>query len=139
PECCGEERFSRRIARSIKNQKSLPNSTLALANRIAQAIRGPRSRIHPATRTFQALRIAVNQELKELDTLLLDLESLTHPGSRIAFLSFHSLEDRRIKQHLRNQPHCWRALTKKPVTASETEMHQNPRAQSAKLRIGERI
>ena len=135
----GEERQSRRIARAIKSEKNLPNSTLGLANIILKAYSGPRGKINPATRTFQALRIAVNQELQELESLLRHLETLIKPGGRVAFLSFHSLEDRPIKHYFKQHPESWRVLHKKPITASEQELSQNKRAQSAKLRIAEKI
>lgn len=135
----GEERLSRRIARVIKLEKSLPNSTLALANLVARVCRGPRTRIHPATRTFQALRIAVNGELSQLEALLGSLESITRPGARVAFISFHSLEDRLIKHFFKNRPLTWKVLHKKPLTASESELSINRRSQSAKLRLAERI
>ncbi len=135
----GEERLSRRIARAIKFVKPLPDSTLALADIIKRAYRGPRSKIHPATRTFQALRIAVNHELDELERLLASLASLVKPGGRAAIISFHSLEDRLVKNYFRNHPEAWRILTKKPLVASDEELSVNPRARSAKLRIAERV
>jgi 16S rRNA (cytosine1402-N4)-methyltransferase len=117
----------------------LPDSTLALADLIARNYRGPRTRIHPATRTFQALRIAVNGELTQLQTLLESLESITAHLARVAFISFHSLEDRLIKHFFKSRPHAWRVLHKKPIIASESELMNNKRSQSAKLRIAERI
>lgn len=135
----GEERQSRRIARAIKSEKNLPNSTLALASIISHAYVGPRSKIHPATRTFQALRMAVNQELSELEFLLSHLEKLMAPKGRVAFISFHSLEDRPIKHYFKQRPESWRVLHQKPIIASEFELSHNKRAKSAKLRIAERI
>lgn len=134
----GEERQSRRIAKAIKYEKNLSDSTLALANIVMRAYAGPRGKIHPATRTFQALRIAVNQELFELESLLSNLDSLIKPGGRTAFISFHSLEDRPIKHYFKQHPESWRVLHKKPIIASELELSSNKRAQSAKLRVAEK-
>ncbi|MBL4818987.1 MAG: 16S rRNA (cytosine(1402)-N(4))-methyltransferase RsmH [Deltaproteobacteria bacterium] len=135
----GEERHSRRIARVIKNEKNLSNSTLALANLVARAYRGPRARIHPATRTFQALRIAVNHELEELESLLNQLPRCVKIGGRVAIISFHSLEDRLVKNFFRNNKEDWKIINKKPIIANESELKSNPRAKSAKLRIAERV
>lgn len=135
----GEERQSRLIARVIKMQKNLPNSTSELAHLIARVYKGPRGRIHPATRTFQALRIAVNQELLELEILLQNLNGLIVPNGRVAFISFHSLEDRPIKHFFKQHPESWKLLHKKPILASNQELSQNKRAHSAKLRIAQRI
>jgi 16S rRNA (cytosine1402-N4)-methyltransferase len=99
-------------------------------------------RIHPATRTFQALRIFVNRELDDLRALLAAAPEILKPGGRMVVISFHSLEDRIVKDAFRegaNQLMCYRILTKKPVTASEDESDRNPRARSAKLRAAERI
>jgi 16S rRNA (cytosine1402-N4)-methyltransferase len=99
-------------------------------------------RIHPATRTFQALRIFVNRELDDLKALLAAAPQLLKPGGRIVVISFHSLEDRIVKDAFRegsNQDVYYRILTKKPVTASEEESNRNPRARSAKLRAAEKI
>jgi 16S rRNA (cytosine1402-N4)-methyltransferase len=99
-------------------------------------------RIHPATRTFQALRIFVNRELDDLKALLDAAPQLLKPGGRIVVISFHSLEDRIVKDAFRegsNQDVHYRILTKKPVTASEVESDRNPRARSAKLRAAERV
>ena len=101
----------------------------------------PRGRgrgIDPATRTFQALRIAVNDELGALDRLLTALPSCVKPGGRAAIISFHSLEDRRVKQAFRDKQ-VWEALTPKPVQAGREEVRQNPRARSAKLRVASRL
>jgi 16S rRNA (cytosine1402-N4)-methyltransferase len=96
--------------------------------------------IHPATRTFQALRIFVNRELDEIRELLEAAPTLLKPSGRLAVISFHSLEDRIAKDSLREGAHnkIWEILTKKPVTASEEEMDRNPRSRSAKLRAAER-
>ena len=130
----GEEHKSRRIARVIKREQ--PTTTAALAEAVIHAIGDPRvSRrggIHPATRTFQALRIATNRELDELDALLEVLPSVVRPGGRAAVLSFHSLEDRKVK--LRFKSEGFTALTKRPQVPSDAEMQANPRARSAKLR-----
>ncbi|MBW4481923.1 MAG: 16S rRNA (cytosine(1402)-N(4))-methyltransferase RsmH [Tildeniella torsiva UHER 1998/13D] len=135
----GEERLSRRIARKIVDQRPWQTTT-DLAEAIFHSV--PRSyrygRIHPATRTFQALRIAVNQELKVLETLLKVAPTWLTPGGRLVIISFHSLEDRLVKHSLKDSPDL-KVITKKPVIATETEVSQNPRARSAKLRVAERI
>ena len=134
----GEERFSRRIARKIvATRRRQPLETTAqlaeLVRRCMPRPRGRRSPIDPATRTFQALRIAVNDELAALDGLLGDLPACLKPGGRAVLISFHSLEDRRVKQAFRDRTH-WQVLTRKPVQAGEEELRNNPRARSAKLR-----
>jgi 16S rRNA (cytosine1402-N4)-methyltransferase len=98
-------------------------------------------RIHPATRTFQALRIFVNRELDDLKALLSAAPQILKPGGRVVIISFHSLEDRIVKDAFRDgaMNETYRILTKKPVTASEEESDRNPRARSAKLRAAERI
>lgn len=134
----GEERLSRRIARKIVNQRPWQTTT-DLAEAISHCV--PRSyrygRIHPATRTFQALRIAVNRELEALETLLKVAPSWLAPGGRLVIISFHSLEDRLVKHTLKDSPD-FKVVTKKPVTATEVEISQNPRSRSAKLRVAER-
>jgi 16S rRNA (cytosine1402-N4)-methyltransferase len=97
-------------------------------------------RIHPATRTFQALRIYVNAELSEIDALLEAAPELVKPGGRLVVISFHSLEDRRVKDSLREgaRQEIWEVLTRKPLTAEAEETDRNPRARSAKLRAAER-
>jgi 16S rRNA (cytosine1402-N4)-methyltransferase len=135
----GEERLSRRIARRIVERRPL-QTTVELAEAIASAV-PPKyryGRIHPATRVFQALRIVVNDELKSLETFLEQAPNALVPGGRIAIISFHSLEDRIVKHTFRNSP-LLRVLTKKPITAQEEELANNPRSRSAKLRIAERI
>jgi len=137
----GEERFSRRIARRIveKRRTSPFETTDQLAELVRRCV--PRSRGHgidPATRTFQALRIAVNDELGALDRLFAILPACIKPGGRVAVISFHSLEDRRVKQALRDKQ-VWQSLTRKPVQASAEEIGQNPRARSAKLRVARRV
>lgn len=135
----GEERFSRRIARTIVAERAAePIETTA---RLAAIVRRcvPRSRgIDPATRTFQALRIAVNEELDALAELLRQLPGCVKPGGRAVLISFHSLEDRLVKQAFRDGD-AWRPLTKKPVTANDDEQRTNPRSRSAKLRAAERV
>ena len=140
----GEERRSRRIARAICRSRPIRN-TAHLAEVISAAARPMNQaerRIHPATRTFQALRIFVNRELDDLKALLAVAPELLKPGGRIVVISFHSLEDRIVKDAFRegsNQDRYYRVLTKKPVTASEEESDRNPRARSAKLRAAERV
>jgi 16S rRNA (cytosine1402-N4)-methyltransferase len=134
----GEERLSRRIARRIIDKRPF-DTTTELANAIAYSVppKYRHGRIHPATRVFQALRIAVNDELKVLETLIEKAPNALIPGGRIAIISFHSLEDRPVKHGLRNSP-LLRILTKKPIIATEEEIKQNPRSRSAKLRIAEK-
>lgn len=140
----GEERWSRKIARAIvEARRQAPiRTTTALADIVARAIpRGAWPRhIHPATRTFQALRIAVNEELTGLGPALEGAVDLLRPGGRIAAISFHSLEDRIVKQTWRQlaASERGRILTKRPVTPGEAEIAANPRARSAKLRAMER-
>ncbi len=139
----GEERRSRRIARAIVRSRPI-RTTAQLAEVISAAARPMNKaerRIHPATRTFQALRIFVNRELDDLRELLNAAPQLLKPGGRLVVISFHSLEDRIVKDSLREgvkQGH-YRLLTKKPVTATEEEVDRNPRSRSAKLRAAEKI
>jgi 16S rRNA (cytosine1402-N4)-methyltransferase len=139
----GEERYARRIARRIVQNRPI-RSARALADLIARCVpherrRGGRRRIHPATRVFQALRIVVNQELEHLHTFLYrELPRHLAPEGRVVVLSFHSLEDRMVKQAFR-QRDVWNNLTKKPVTASDAEARTNPRSRSAKLRAAVRL
>jgi 16S rRNA (cytosine1402-N4)-methyltransferase len=142
----GEERFSRRIARRIveMRRRSRLDTTEQLADLVRQCV--PRSRhrpgqrppIDPATRVFQALRIAVNDELRSLDRLLDALPRWLKPGGTAVMISFHSLEDRRVKQAFRNRE-LWQDLTRKPLVAGDEETANNPRARSAKLRAARRI
>ena len=140
----GEERRSRRIARAIVRAR--PITTTAELARILSAAAPPmkhdkfRHAIHPATRTFQALRIYVNDELEEIEALLSAAPRLLKPGGRLVVISFHSLEDRRAKDAIRAgaQQGIYEVLTRKPVTAEEEETDRNPRARSAKLRAAER-
>jgi len=137
----GEERFARRIARAIAavRRGSPFTTTTALAEVVAKTIsRGGRFKIHPATRVFQALRIEVNDELDHLQRFLsLDFGFL-RPGGRIGIISFHSLEDRLVKQAFRSRKDLKR-VTKKPVEPSEEELQMNPRSRSAKLRVVEKV
>lgn len=135
----GEERHSRRIARAIvEARRTAPIETAkALADLVAGAIPGGRhSKINPATKTFQALRIAVNDELKVLETFITDAAELLAPGGVLAIITFHSLEDRQVKLALRElaKTGAYELLTKKPIVPSATELAENPRARSAKLR-----
>lgn len=150
----GEERFSRRIARRIVEQRRehAIKTTGELAELIRRAIpaRGGHSRIHPATRTFQALRIAVNNELVHLEQALPQAVDLLRTGGRLVVISFHSLEDRIVKQFMRaesgyggseapDQPVRLLIVTKKPITPGAAEVSANPRSRSARLRIAERL
>jgi 16S rRNA (cytosine1402-N4)-methyltransferase len=138
----GEERRSRRIARAIVRARPI-TTTAELARVVsaaAPAMKSGRSFIHPATRTFQALRIYVNAELEEIDALLSAAPGLLKPGGRLVVISFHSLEDRRAKDSLREgaRQGIYEVLTRKPVTAEAEETDRNPRARSAKLRAAEK-
>ena len=150
----GEERHSRRIARAIVAARPL-TTTGQLANLVARTV-GRRERIHPATRTFQALRIAVNDELGALRDALPQARDLLRPGGRLAVIAFHSLEDRLVKQFFRQEsrdcicppelPICacqheatLKVLTSKPVRPTADEIVRNPRSRSARLRVAERL
>ncbi len=136
----GEERFSRRIARRIADARGQTpiQSSRDLARIVMSAVprQRPPARIHPATRTFQALRIAVNQELKSLRIALERIPTCLSPGGRLAVISFHSLEDRLVKEAFRNRQ-VWENLTKSPVEAGDEETLRNPRSRSAKLRAAQ--
>jgi 16S rRNA (cytosine1402-N4)-methyltransferase len=152
----GEERHSRGVARAIvAARKEAPIATTrALADIVAKVVRAKPNEIHPATRTFQALRIFVNEELDELHLALAAAERVLKPGGRLVVVSFHSLEDRIVKNFLvdrakagggsRHLPEIAQSapsfviLTKRPVTADDREISANPRARSAKLRAAER-
>lgn len=152
----GEERNSRRIARYLVAHRPV-NTTKELAQMVERAVGGRRGdRIHPATRTFQALRIVVNQELAQLERVLPQCLALLKAGGRLSVISFHSLEDRIVKQwmqseasdfvHDRAHPYggtartpTLRVITGKPMTPSSAEMERNPRSRSAKLRIAARL
>ncbi|HZR67337.1 MAG TPA: 16S rRNA (cytosine(1402)-N(4))-methyltransferase RsmH [Terriglobales bacterium] len=137
----GEERRSRRIARAIVRSRPI-RTTAQLAAVVSAAARPMKNeRIHPATRTFQALRIFVNRELDDLRKLLEAAPQLLKPGGRLVVISFHSLEDRIVKDAMREGARLgqYKLLTKKPVTPSEEEIASNPRSRSAKLRAAERV
>ncbi len=154
----GEERQSRKVAQAIVRARPL-QTTSQLADLVAQVIKRPkgRSHIHPATQIFQALRIAVNDELGALERGLQSAVELLKPGGRLAVISFHSLEDRIVKQFMRDRsattiatpddPYrahqpinpSLRLVTPKPITATEAEITQNPRSRSAKLRVAEKV
>ncbi len=151
----GEERNSRHIARAIIKARPL-TTTRQLAEVVASTHHGPREKIHPATRTFQALRIAVNDELGAVERVLPLAIDLLRPAGRLAVISFHSLEDRIVKTTFKleatdcicppRQPVCTcghharvEMVTRKPVEASENEITTNPRSRSAKLRVVERL
>jgi 16S rRNA (cytosine1402-N4)-methyltransferase len=152
----GEERHSRSVARAIvAARKEAPiTTTRALADIVGRVVRSKAGDIHPATRTFQALRIFVNEELDELQLALQAAERVLKPGGRLAVVSFHSLEDRIVKdffnsrsrtgggsRHLpevKQAPPSFTVLTKRPVAPGEEEVAANPRARSAKLRAAER-
>jgi 16S rRNA (cytosine1402-N4)-methyltransferase len=137
----GEERRSRQIAKAIVERRRQKGFSTAddLAELVRRVVpRGNRRHFDPATRTFQALRIHVNDELGQLKKVLADLPNCLRPGGRAAIISFHSLEDRIVKYAFRENE-AWNILTKKPVQPSETEIHENPRARSSKLRVAERI
>ena len=141
----GEERRSRRIARAIVRARPV-RTTAHLAQVISAALRsmnrpGARDKIHPATRTFQAIRIYVNRELDDLQALLDAAPDVLRPGGRLVVISFHSLEDRIVKDALRDggKAGIYSVLTKKPVEAGEEEIDRNPRSRSAKLRAAEKV
>lgn len=134
----GEERHSRKIARNILTawtQRRIHN-TLDLAKTISQAVGGYSGK-HPATRTFQALRIMVNQELKILERTMADIGSCIKPGGRVAVISYHSLEDRIVKKSF-FESGTFKVITRKPVVPKHEEVKENPRARSAKLRVAEK-
>jgi len=137
----GEERYSRRIARAIVERRR--RDPIRTSAQLAELVRGcvPRPKgawqIDPATRTFQALRIAVNEELKSLEIALRRLPDCLRPDGRLAVISFHSLEDRRVKEAFRDDPRL-QALTRKPVVPGDEETTRNPRSRSAKLRVATR-
>ncbi len=137
----GEERFSRRIARKICEVRH--NTPIKTADQLASLVRGcvPRAKHHsidPATRTFQALRISVNEELKWLRVALNRLPGVLKQGGHLAVISFHSLEDRLVKQALSEDQRLI-VITRKPVVATESERDQNPRSRSAKLRVAKHV
>ncbi|HEY1937732.1 MAG TPA: 16S rRNA (cytosine(1402)-N(4))-methyltransferase RsmH, partial [Candidatus Angelobacter sp.] len=141
----GEERRSRRIARAIVRARPI-RSTAHLAQVISAALRsmnkdhGAHQRIHPATTTFQAIRIFVNRELDDLKVLMQAAPGVLKKGGRLVVISFHSLEDRIVKDALRDgaKAGIFEVLTKKPLTATQEEIDRNPRSRSAKMRAAER-
>jgi 16S rRNA (cytosine1402-N4)-methyltransferase len=139
----GEERRSRRIARAIVRSRPIRTTKqlVEVVSAAARSMKWKHERIHPATRTFQALRIFVNRELDDLKALMEAAPRLLKPGGRLVVISFHSLEDRIVKDAMREgaKDMHFRLLTKKPVTASEVEIESNPRSRSAKMRAAERV
>lgn len=138
----GEEKFAFRIATAIADARRTARitRTVELAGIIKAAVPASyeQGRIHPATRTFQALRMAVNDEVQALKQAIQAAHHVLKPGGRIAIISFHSIEDRIVKQALKDESH-WVAIEKKPITPSERELEQNPRSRSAKLRIASKV
>lgn len=151
----GEERRSRQVARAIVRARPI-HTTLRLAEVVAGATRSGSPGIHPATRTFQALRIAVNQELEALQAVMPQAIASLAPGGRLAVIAFHSLEDRLVKQFFRQesrdclcpprQPICTcghratiKEITRRPVRPAEAEVRENPRSRSARLRVAEKL
>ncbi len=135
----GEERHSRRIAKRIVEARRVEPivTTARLAEIVRKGVPGKWGPMDPATRTFQALRIAVNGELELLDEFLDQVAGYLNPGGKAAIISFHSLEDRRVKHSFRDNPELT-VLTRKPILATAEELAQNPRARSAKLRVAQR-
>jgi 16S rRNA (cytosine1402-N4)-methyltransferase len=137
----GEERHSRRVARKIvETRRQTPiRTTGQLAELVRSCVPREKGRhFDPATRVFQGLRIAVNDELGSLDRLLAQLPRVVKAGGRVGIISFHSLEDRRVKHAFRDRT-VWEPVTRKPVTAGDDEVRDNPRARSAKLRVARRL
>jgi len=151
----GEERYSRKVARAIVAARPV-RTTRHLAEIVAEVISSGKSSIHPATRTFQALRIAVNSELERLEALLPQAVEVLSPGGRLVVIAYHSLEDRIVKLFFRKessdcicpprQPICTcghlaslKVITRKPIRPSNEEVKQNPRSRSARMRVAERI
>ncbi len=151
----GEERRARQVAQAIVHARPL-RTTRQLAEVVAKATQSGREGMHPATRTFQALRIAVNRELDGLEAVLPQAVAALKPGGRLAVISFHSLEDRIVKQHFRResqdcicpprQPVCTcghhatlRELNRRPLQPQEAEVKENPRSRSARLRVAEKL
>jgi 16S rRNA (cytosine1402-N4)-methyltransferase len=139
----GEERWSRRIARAIRKEEDEVGitSTRQLATVIERVVPRGKSKIHPATRVFQALRIAVNKELESLEIFLDKIHNYMMTGARMVIISFHSLEDRIVKNKFieRANQKIFKIVTKKPITPTEAEIEKNIRCRSAKLRTVERI
>ncbi len=144
----GEERWARRIARNIvrRRERAPIRTTRELVEAIETSVPRKHQRIHPATRTFQALRISVNEELENLRHFLDEAPNLLNSGGRLGIISYHSLEDRIVKNYFRNwaskargKVGAFKLLTRKPVVPSPEEVEQNPRARSAKMRFGEKM
>ena len=139
----GDEHRSRRVARAICERRARAPflRTTDLAEAVARALGGRRGRTHPATRVFQALRIAVNRELEELSAGLSGAWSVLRPGGRLAVIAFHSLEDRAVKRFMAERIRAGegRAIERKPLRPGEEERSRNPRARSARLRVAERV
>jgi 16S rRNA (cytosine1402-N4)-methyltransferase len=139
----GEERRSRRIARAIVRSRPIRTTKqlVEVVSAAARSMNRKHERIHPATRTFQALRIFVNHELDDLKALLEAAPRVLKPGGRLVVISFHSLEDRIVKDAMREglKDKYFRLLTKKPLMASEDEIDRNPRSRSAKMRAAEKV
>ena len=138
----GEERYARRIAERIVQRRGRGRiqRTLELASIVAEAVPGRKTRIHPATRTFQAIRIEVNDELRSLQDALEQLPGCLKPGAHVVVISFHSLEDRIVKQAFRRFARSgeMKILTRRVVRPTEAEVVRNPRSRSARLRVAER-
>ena len=132
----GEEPRARRVAKAIVQNRPL-HTTGELAKVVAGVI-GRRGRIHPATRTFQGIRIEVNQELKTLKSGLAAAIEVLKPGGKLVVISYHSLEDREVKVTMRESP-VLKVITKKPIPASQEEVRVNPRSRSARMRVSERL
>ncbi len=144
----GEERWARRIARNIvrRRERSPLRTTRELVEAIETSVPRQHQRIHPATRSFQALRISVNEELENLRRFLDEAPNLLNSGGRLGIISYHSLEDRIVKNYFRDwapkgrgKVGAFKQLTRKPVVPSPREVEQNPRARSAKMRFGEKL
>lgn len=136
----GEEWEAPRIARAlIEARKKRPLESGKEVASVVEKVKRRRGRIHPATQTFQAIRIEVNQELANLRSGLSDAIEILAPGGRVGVITFHSIEDRVVKTALKGTPELIRVLTKKPLKPERTEIRQNPRARSAKLRIAEKL
>ena len=137
----GEERYARRIARAIHEHRRDLRTTGDLASLVERVVPRREGRLHPATRTFQSLRIAVNDELGALDEALSTLPRWLAPGGRVAVIAFHSIEDRIVKRAFREHAAAGEVaiVTRKPVRPSEAEVAANPRSRSSRLRVAERL
>jgi 16S rRNA (cytosine1402-N4)-methyltransferase len=136
----GEERYCKKLARGIleARRRGVLSTTEDLANVVSSILAGRRGKIHPATRTFQALRIAVNRELENLSRALIDIPPLLKPGGRFCVVAYHSLEDRAVKRSFKDrskEPQRWAVVTPKPLRPSNEEMKSNPRSRSARMRV----